>query len=121
MNKTLNPKGFKTYAKYQGLLLLEIQQKVNMIMNMFGYEYLYLPLVYKTENFNFSHNNLSEQMFSFLDKKNRQLTLIPELTKPTIDYYNERLYTHKNKKLFYFQPCFRYEKPQFCRKRQFFQ
>ena len=120
--KSSNLKGFKTYFGKEAIELLLIQNEIYKIMSMSGYKYLYFPLIYKLENFKFEHSNLSNQMFVFSDKKGQKISLVPEFTKPTIGHYNSKYKEYKkNEKFFYFQPCFRYEKPQFCRQRQFFQ
>jgi histidyl-tRNA synthetase len=58
------------------------------------------------------------QMFTFDDKKGRKLTLRPEGT-ATIQMLANQL--PKNTKLFYITDCYRYERPQKGRYRQFTQ
>ncbi|QEH61787.1 histidyl-tRNA synthetase [Spiroplasma chinense] len=65
---------------------------------------------------------VSKEMYTFFDKKNRELALRPEGTAPTVRailenklYINEKLPL----KLFYFASMFRYERPQSGRQRQF--
>lgn len=61
------------------------------------------------------------QMYVFPDKKGRQLCLRPEGT-ATIQLVADKHYKrNKNVKLWYFQRCWRYEKPQEGRYREFFQ
>ena len=62
-----------------------------------------------------------DQMYVFPDKKNRMLCLRPEAT-ATIQLIAEKHFKRKsNQKLWYFERCWRYEKPQRNRYREFFQ
>ncbi|MFZ6871620.1 ATP phosphoribosyltransferase regulatory subunit [Undibacterium sp. Di27W] len=61
------------------------------------------------------------QMYVFPDKKGRSLCLRPEAT-ATIQLLADKHYKQKkNLKLWYFERCWRYEKPQEGRYREFFQ
>lgn len=62
-------------------------------------------------------------MWTFKDKGDREVTLIPEVTGIIQEYYDEILSKSKPKpiKLFYVSRCFRYEKPQKGRYREFTQ
>ena len=66
---------------------------------------------------------VEKEMYTFLDKKGRSLTLRPEGTAPVVRAYLEnKLYAGSGvKKFFYIGPFFRYERPQAGRKRQFYQ
>ncbi len=83
----------------------------------------------RTPNFEYSKlfNSLGEysdvvskEMYTFLDKKGRSLTLRPEGTAPVIRaFVQHKLYEKsKNSKLFYILPMFRYERQQNGRYRQ---
>jgi len=61
------------------------------------------------------------QMYIFKDKKNRDLCLRPEGT-ATIQLLADKFWkTQKDVKLWYFERCYRYERPQKGRYREFFQ
>ncbi|MFZ6741831.1 ATP phosphoribosyltransferase regulatory subunit [Undibacterium sp. JH2W] len=61
------------------------------------------------------------QMYVFPDKKGRSLCLRPEAT-ATVQLLADKHYKQKkNLKLWYFERCWRYEKPQEGRYREFFQ
>lgn len=62
-------------------------------------------------------------MFTFKDKGNRDICLIPEATGIIQKLYNDSLSVTKKKpiKLFYIQRCYRYESPQRGRYREFTQ
>lgn len=66
---------------------------------------------------------VSKEMYTFNDKKNRSITLRPELTAPVVrSYIQNKLYaTNPATKVAYFGPAFRYERPQTGRFRQFHQ
>jgi len=61
------------------------------------------------------------QMYTFEDKKGRELCLRPEVT-ATIQLVADKHYKrNRDVKLWYFQRCWRYERPQEGRYREFFQ
>lgn len=61
------------------------------------------------------------QMYVFPDKKERSLCLRPEAT-ATVQLVADKFYKNqKNIKLWYFERCYRYERPQKGRYREFFQ
>ncbi|WP_167232593.1 ATP phosphoribosyltransferase regulatory subunit [Massilia rubra] len=61
------------------------------------------------------------QMYVFPDKKDRSLCLRPEAT-ATVQLIADKYYPRqKNVKLWYFERCWRYERPQEGRYREFFQ
>lgn len=61
-------------------------------------------------------------MYAFNDKKGRPICLIPEATAIVQEMYKTEWYkTQKTIKLFYLARCYRYEKPQAGRYREFWQ
>lgn len=63
---------------------------------------------------------VSKEMYTFLDKKGRSISLKPELTAPVIRSYIENSgFEKKLTKLFYLDSCYRYDRPQKGRYRQF--
>jgi len=67
-------------------------------------------------------NQILNQMYSFKDKKERDLCLRPEVT-ATIQLIADQHFfkNKKNVKLWYFEKCWRYERPQLGRYREFWQ
>ncbi len=67
-----------------------------------------------------SSDIVSKEMYTFLDKSDRSMTLRPEGTAPTIRAFVEKkVYAHgPMHKWFYIGPMFRYERPQAGRYRQ---
>ncbi len=69
-----------------------------------------------------SGDEITDHLYDFVDKSNRKLTLRPELSAPTIRLYvNELRNRPKPRKLYYFENCFRYERTQKGRYREFWQ
>ena len=69
-----------------------------------------------------SGEGIVEELYNFTDKGDREMTLRPELTAPVMRLYvNELQPFSKPFKLFYFENCFRYERPQKGRFREFWQ
>jgi len=65
---------------------------------------------------------VSKEMYTFLDRKDRELVLKPESTAGIMRAYLEELLNEPQPvNLFYFEPHFRYERPQKGRYRQFHQ
>lgn len=66
--------------------------------------------------------NVLKELYSFEDKGGRQIALRPEMTAPAIRMFvNGMSNDPKPIKIFYFGQCFRYERPQSGRYREFFQ
>lgn len=61
------------------------------------------------------------QMYVFPDKKGRELCLRPEVTATIQTVANKHFKRNRNIKLWYFERCWRYEKPQNLRYREFYQ
>lgn len=69
-----------------------------------------------------SGDEITDHLYSFKDKSDRKLALRPELSAPTIRLFvNELRNRPKPRKLYYFENCFRYERPQKGRYREFWQ
>jgi len=89
----------------------------------FGYGEVQTPTFEHTDLFVArSGEAVVEEMYVFQDKGGRSLALRPELTAAVMRMYASDL-THAPKplRLFYSGPCFRYERPQKGRYREFFQ
>jgi len=66
---------------------------------------------------------IKDEIYAFKDKGERELCLRPELTLPVMRFYftSELKMEPKPLKLFYFGPCYRYDRPQAGRYREFWQ
>ncbi|MBI3561148.1 MAG: ATP phosphoribosyltransferase regulatory subunit [Gammaproteobacteria bacterium] len=87
-----------------------------------GYSEIILPSVEPAEVYvDKAGEEILGQMYVFNDKKDRQLCLRPEGT-ATIQLVADKHYKrNQNVKLWYFERCWRYERPQEGRYREFFQ
>jgi histidyl-tRNA synthetase len=92
------------------------------IMESYGYQEMMIPVIQLTETFaskvGEENNNM---MYTFTDRGNRDICLAPEYTAVVQQLVNETFKMTKNVKLFYIGECFRGEKPQAGRYRQFTQ
>ncbi len=89
----------------------------------FGYQEIQTPLFENLELITAkSGEEIREHLYAFQDKSGRWLALRPELSAPTIRLYvNELRSKPKPQKLYYIENCFRYERPQKGRYREFWQ
>jgi histidyl-tRNA synthetase len=87
----------------------------------FGYGEIQTPTFETLELFTAkSGESIINELYAFTDKGGRELALRPELTAPVIRCYVERLQMEpKPLKLFYFGNCYRYDRPQKGRYREF--
>ena len=93
---------------------------------LYGYKEFRTPTIETTELFLRSVGNSSDivrkEMYTFDDKGGRSITLRPEVTAGTIrSMVNNKLFANQDfpVKGYYCGPCFRYERPQQGRYRQF--
>lgn len=104
-----------------------IESVATGIFRNHGYKEIRLPVIEPTEVFTRSIGETSDivekEMYTFLDKGKRSITLRPEGTAPFVRAYIEHhLYNEPPpQKYYYMGPMFRYERPQAGRYRQFYQ
>ena len=89
----------------------------------FGFREIATPIFEESELFILrSGPNVLNELYAFKDKGDREIALRPEMTAPAIRMFvNEMSNDPKPIKIFYFGQCFRYERPQSGRYREFFQ
>lgn len=89
----------------------------------FGFRETETPIFEDAELFILrSGPNVLKELYAFEDKGGRQIALRPEMTAPAIRMFvNGMSNDPKPIKIFYFGQCFRYERPQSGRYREFFQ
>ncbi len=89
----------------------------------FGYREIQTPIFEEAELFILrSGPNVLKELYAFKDKGDRDLALRPEMTAAVVRaFVNGMSNDPKPIKLFYFGPCFRYERPQAGRYREFYQ
>ena len=104
-----------------------VEKKFREICALYGYEEMRTPIFEHTEVFTRSVGDTTDivqkEMYTFTDKGDRQISLKPEGTAGTLrSFIENKLYADTQPtKLFYITPCFRYERPQAGRQRQFHQ
>lgn len=89
----------------------------------FGFREIATPIFEETELFVLrSGPNILNELYAFKDKGDRDIALRPEMTAPAIRMFvNGMSNEPKPIKMFYFGQCFRYERPQSGRYREFYQ
>ena len=104
-----------------------VEKKFREICALYGYEEIRTPIFEHTEVFSRSVGDTTDvvqkEMYSFTDRGDRQLSLKPEGTAGVIrSFIENKMYADTQPtKLYYITPCFRYERPQAGRQRQFHQ
>lgn len=113
---------------YKGTRILLGNEKRKLINSMVdlliseGFEEISIPIIQLEEYFqNKVGKENSNMMFRFTDPGNRKVCLAPEYTAIIQQLAETRFKLEKDLKLFYIQECFRGEKPQTGRYRQFTQ
>ena len=93
------------------------------IFEKYGYEEIATPTIEHLDLFTLkSGEGIIEETYAFEDKAGRKLALRPELTAPVMRFYVERFQMEtKPIKFYYFGNCFRYDRPQKGRYREFWQ
>ena len=89
----------------------------------FGFREVATPMFEESELFILrSGPNVLKELYAFKDKGDREIALRPEMTAPVVRMFvNGMSNEPKPIKVFYFGQCFRYERPQSGRYREFFQ
>ena len=124
---TKAPRGTKDITPKDAYKWNYVENKFREICSLFGYEEMRTPIFEHTELFKRSVGDTTDivqkEMYSFTDKGGRDITLKPEGTAGVVRAFIEnKLYADTQPtKLFYITPCFRYERPQAGRQRQFHQ
>ena len=106
---------------------LYVEDNIRSLCRRFGYQEIRTPMFEHTELFQRGIGEgtdvVDKEMYTFTDRGDRSITLRPEGTSPVVRAYVE----HKEyagiqpNKYYYNIPCFRYEKPQSGRLREFHQ
>ncbi len=93
------------------------------VVDRWGYGEVKTPTFESLDLFTIkSGEGIIDEIYAFVDKGGRQMALRPELTAPVMRLYVESFQVSaKPCKLFYFDNCFRYERPQKARFREFWQ
>lgn len=115
-------KGVRIIAGGEAKNRREILNQMISLVEAKGFEEIILPCIKPqaiyTEK---AGKEILGQMYTFKDKGEREICLRPEGTATVQLIANKYWKTQKDVKLWYFERCWRYEKPQAGRYREFFQ
>jgi len=121
------PRGTFDVLPEQSALRLVVERAARSILEAAGYQRIETPVFEDTDVFRRtvgeSTDIVQKEMYTFEDAGGRSLTLRPEVTAPIVRAYLEHG-MHKLPqpvKLWYLGPCFRHERAQAGRYRQFWQ
>ena len=124
---TKAPRGTKDITPKESYKWNYVENKFREICGLYGYEEMRTPIFEHTELFKRSVGDTTDvvqkEMYSFEDKGGRDITLKPEGTAGVIRAFIENKLSSDSQptKMLYIIPCFRYERPQAGRQRQFHQ
>ncbi len=121
------PRGTEDVLPQESKLWQYVENTARCVCERFGYKEIRTPVFEETALFQRGVGDTTDvvqkEMYTFEDKGGRSLTLKPEGTATLVRSYIENsLYANPQPtKLSYIIPCFRYEKPQSGRLREFHQ
>lgn len=120
------PKGTLDIYGEDGKIFDYISNYTSAFMSLYNYEFIKLPTFESTKLFyrgvGDTTDIVNKETYDFLDKSNRKMTLRPEMTAGTARcLIEDKLYAEGVKKFYYLGSCFRYERPQSGRLREFTQ
>lgn len=115
-------RGVRVISGEQARIRRTLLNKLIVIAEEFGFNEIMLPSIEPSQIYaDKAGSEILSQMYVFPDKKQRSLCLRPEVT-ATIQLIADKYFQRqKDVKLWYFERCWRYEKPQEGRYREFFQ
>ncbi|MDO8535437.1 MAG: histidine--tRNA ligase [Candidatus Omnitrophota bacterium] len=120
-------RGTKDILPGESCLWQEIEKVSRKNLKLFGYQEIRTPVIEETalfvKNIGEETDIVSKEMFSFVDRGERNISLRPEGTASIIRSYIENNLDKVSqfRKLYYIGPMFRAERPQAGRLRQFHQ
>ncbi len=117
------PRGTRDFLPDEMARRRYIENRLSMVAKHWGYGEIKTPTFEHIELFTIkSGEGILGEIYNFKDKGGRDIALRPELTAPVVRMYVEELQrSPKPLKFYYFDNCFRYERPQKGRFREFFQ
>jgi histidyl-tRNA synthetase len=117
------PRGTRDFLPDEAWRRGEAKGAMQSVLERWGYQEISTPTFEHLELFTVkSGESVLEEIYSFKDKGGRDLALRPELTAPVMRMYVSELQNSpKPQRLYYYGSCFRYERPQRGRFREFWQ
>ncbi len=124
---TTGPRGTKDILPAMSSRWQYVEQVAREICRTFAYQEIRTPIFEHTELFlrgiGETTDVVEKEMYTFMDRGQRSITLRPENTAAVVrSYLENKLYAEAvPSKLYYLGPMFRYDRPQAWRLRQFHQ
>ncbi len=117
------PRGTRDFTPEEMYKRRYVEDLFRNVFECYGYQEIQTPTFEHLDLFlEKSGESVLDEIYEFTDKGNRKLALRPELTAPVMRMYVDKLQMEpKPLKLFYFGNCFRYDRPQKGRYREFLQ
>ena len=117
------PRGTRDFDSEEMQKRQYVKESIRSTFESYNYKEIQTPTLETLKIFTAkSGEEIIKEIYSFTDKSGRNLALRPELTAPVIRFYVNNLQMEpKPLKLFYFGNCFRYDRPQKGRYREFLQ
>lgn len=117
------PRGTRDFLPEEMAKRRYVEGIIRKVFESFGYGEIQTPTFEQLELITTkSGEDIQEHLYYFEDKSGRKLALRPELSAPAMRLYVNELRTKpKPRKIYYFENCFRYERPQAGRYREFWQ
>ena len=117
------PRGTRDFTPEEMKKRRWLEKKMMEVFEKYGYEEIATPTFEHLDLFTLkSGEGVIEETYAFEDKSGRKLALRPELTAPVMRFYVEKFQMEtKPLKFYYFGNCFRYDRPQKGRYREFWQ
>ncbi len=115
------PRGTRDFSPAEMQKRRYVEEVMRKTFETYGYREVQTPTFENLDLFTAkSGETIIEELYSFTDKGGRNLALRPELTAPVIRFYVDKLQMEpKPLKLYYFGNCYRYDRPQKGRYREF--
>ncbi len=118
---------YDVYGEY-GKKIKELEKLMNSLMEKYNYEYIRTPHFESSELYHRGVGEttdiVSKETYDFIDRGERNMTLRPEGTAGVVrSYIENKMYGDaiNPRKLWYYGPMYRYERPQSGRFREFYQ
>lgn len=117
------PRGTRDFLPDESWRRSRARKAMQDVAERWGYQEICTPTFEHLELFTVkSGPSVVEEIYCFKDKGGRDIALRPELTAPVMRMYVSELQNApKPQRLYYFGNCFRYERPQRGRFREFWQ
>jgi len=121
--KIERPRGTRDFLPDEMERRRHVEKIMREMAELFGYREVQTPTFEHLELFTIkSGESIIEEIYAFKDKSGRDLALRPELTAPVMRLFvNECSVMPRPLRFYYFANCFRYERPQRGRYREFWQ